>query len=82
MPKKNRTARRHPAAEPNIPQAARRRLWSMEETADQLNIHRTYLYPLIRSGDLTQVHIGRRAMITDESLSRFVAKLEDGAAAG
>lgn len=35
---------------------------------------RTTIYRLIESGELTRVNIGRRAFITSESISAFVAR--------
>lgn len=53
------------------------RLVSMQEARDKWlgGLGRTTLYELIKRGELTQVHIGRRGFITAASLERYVERL-------
>ena len=45
------------------------------EAADQLSVGRTTIYGLIERGELKTVKIGRRALVTRESLEAYVARL-------
>ena len=44
-------------------------------------VGRTTVYELIKRGELTQVHIGRRGFITTESLAAYVERLAEAASA-
>ncbi len=44
-------------------------------------IGRTTLWKLVRDGELEQVSIGRRAFITEASLSAFVERLREAVSA-
>lgn len=50
-------------------------LHSISQTAQLLGIGRSSLYALIAEGRITTVKIGRRTLIRDEELRRFVAQL-------
>lgn len=56
-------------------QETSRRLYSINETADQLSIGRAKLYTLIAGGELDVVKIGRRSLVTAESLDAYVKRL-------
>ncbi len=56
-------------------QERQRLLVSVPETLYQLSISRSRLYELIDSNDLVQVKIGRRTLITQQSISDFVDRL-------
>lgn len=49
--------------------------FSIKETKEQLSIGHTRLYELLGSGELTAVKLGRRTIVTAESLNRFIAQL-------
>ena len=53
------------------------RLVSMQEAREHYlgGLGRTTLYELIKRGELTQVHIGRRGFITADSLEHYVTRL-------
>jgi excisionase family DNA binding protein len=51
-------------------------LYSYANTMQQLSIGLTTLYKLIDTGQLTRVHIGRRSLITAESLEAYVNSLK------
>ena len=53
-------------------------LHSINSTAKILGIGRSSLYGLIASGQLRPVKIGRRTLIPDETIRRFVADLRAG----
>jgi excisionase family DNA binding protein len=57
-----------------------RMLYGYDEVMHQLNIGRTTLYVLIDTGQLARVNIGRRALITAESLTAYVDSLKDATA--
>jgi excisionase family DNA binding protein len=50
-------------------------LHPMEAAAAALGVGRTTVYNLAARGDLRTVHIGRRALVTDESLRAYVERL-------
>jgi excisionase family DNA binding protein len=56
-----------------------RLLYSYDEVTQQLNIGRTTLYMLIDTGQLVKVTIGRRALITAESVAAYVDSLKGSA---
>ena len=51
-------------------------LHSIKSTADILDIGRSSVYGLIATGKIQPVKIGRRTLIPDQSVQRFVAELE------
>lgn len=53
-------------------------LHSVDDTCHKLNIGRTTLYKLVGDGQLKQVHIGRRTLITAESISAYINHLTEG----
>lgn len=53
-----------------------RMLYSYDEVTQQLNIGRSTMYGLIDTGQLVKVTIGRRALITAESLTAYVDSLK------
>jgi excisionase family DNA binding protein len=55
-------------------------LQSIERTLHQLGIGRTTLYQLIADGELEQVHIGRRSLITTKSIAAYVDRLSQATA--
>jgi excisionase family DNA binding protein len=52
-----------------------RLLLPMAEAGEQLGVGRTTMYDLAARGEVEVVHIGRRALVTEESLSAFVDRL-------
>lgn len=60
---------------------ARQGLVSVVDTARQLGVGRTTVYGEIDSGRLTRVKIGSRALITQESIDRYISALVAEAAA-
>ena len=59
---------------------ASRMLYPVSEAAEQLCIQRTSLYELLKCGQLERVKIGRRTLITAESLTAYVDRLRAVAA--
>jgi predicted DNA-binding transcriptional regulator AlpA len=59
------------------------RLVSIQEAREKWlgGLGRTTVYELIKRGELTQVHIGRRGFITTESLAAYVNRLSEAATA-
>ncbi len=53
-----------------------RMLYSYDEVMHKLGIGRTTLYGLIDTGQLVKVNIGRRGLITAESLVAYVDSLK------
>lgn len=53
-------------------QALKPKLWSVEETAQLLNLHWQTVRKLIRNGDLVPTRIGDRVMVRDDELERFI----------
>lgn len=47
----------------------------IEEAASAIGGSRSMVYRLIESGDLGRVKIGRRALVTTESIHEYVARL-------
>ena len=60
--------------------AVRRLLYPVHEAALQLGIQRTSLYELLKCGELERVKIGRRTLITADSLADYVDRLRMAAA--
>lgn len=55
---------------------ARARLfYPMDEAAALIGVKRTSLYKLVNAGKLHRIHIGRKALITTDSLARYCASL-------
>ena len=55
------------------------KLLSIQEVRDVLGgIARTTVYQLINDEELVRVKIGRRALVTSESVEQYVTKLEAG----
>jgi excisionase family DNA binding protein len=59
------------------------RLVSIQEAREKWlgGVGRTTVYDLIKRGELTQVHIGRRGFITAKSLEAYVDRLSAAATA-
>lgn len=53
-------------------------LHPVEDACRMLGIHRTTLYELIGRGAVQRVKIGRKSLITADSIERFVASLRAG----
>ncbi len=56
-----------------------RLLIPIEDSAAVLGVGRTTTYALMKAGELTTVKIGRRSLITAESLREYVQRLKDDA---
>ena len=56
---------------------AERKLYPIEETAGVLGVGRTTVYGLVDKGELQLVHIGRRGLITADSLDAYIERLSD-----
>lgn len=54
-------------------------LHSMEDTVGLLGVGRTTVYNLAAQGEFEVVHIGRRALATDESVRAYVERLSNAA---
>lgn len=52
--------------------ARRRLLVPIDETCFQLGVKRTTVFALIKDAKLERVHIGSRALVTQDSIDRFV----------
>jgi excisionase family DNA binding protein len=50
-------------------------LHRIESVAAQLDVARTTVYEIVKRGELQTVHIGRRALVTDQSLRAYVERL-------
>lgn len=59
-----------------------RLLYGIPEVADMLSIRRTAIYKLIAAGELERVKIGRRAVITGESIADYVGRLSQNSRLG
>ena len=59
---------------------SRRLLYPVHEAAEQLGIQRTSLYELLKGGELERVKIGRRTLVTAESLTEYVDRLRAASA--
>jgi excisionase family DNA binding protein len=60
---------------------AEQKLVSIDETAAALAVGRTTVYGLVDKGELQLVHIGRRGLVTADSLDAYVERLSGVAAA-
>ena len=56
-------------------------LLSIPEACDRLQLGRTTVYDLIRSGELASVSIGRRRLIPADALTNYVSRLTEAASA-
>jgi excisionase family DNA binding protein len=45
---------------------------SVREAADRTSLSQVYLWQLIRAGKLDAAHIGRRVLLTPESLEKLI----------
>jgi len=55
--------------------AASRLLYSVEEAADLLGIGRTYMFHLLRTGEIDSLKIGKRRMIPSDALDDYIEHL-------
>lgn len=55
-----------------------RMLYPVTDAAEVLGIGRSTLYELIASGELHTLKIGRRTLLSEDELRRYVRALEDG----
>jgi excisionase family DNA binding protein len=75
--------RRVPPNESERMTGAVNRLVSIQEAREKWlgGLGRTTVYELIKRGELTQVHVGRRSFITAKSLEGYVNRLQEAATA-
>ena len=59
-----------------------RTLYAVPETCQRLSIGRSTLYELIADGQIKAVKIGRRTLIPNEELERYVASLPSSTSSG
>jgi excisionase family DNA binding protein len=52
-----------------------RLLLDYEEAGDALNVGRTTIYKLVAAGEITPVKIGKRSLVTADSVRAYVARL-------
>lgn len=52
-----------------------RRLLSIKSAADRLDVGRTTIYELIKRQELRKVNIGRRGLITSDSIDAYIERL-------
>lgn len=57
------------------------RLYGVPEVAKRLDISRSRVFQLIRSGDLRAVKVGQRRLVSEQALFDFIDDLENGDAA-
>jgi excisionase family DNA binding protein len=53
----------------------RRKLYRVEEVAEVLNVGRTKVFDLIRSGHLASVKIGGSRRVTEQAIDDYIARL-------
>lgn len=58
-----------------------RKLYRVEEVADALDIGRTKVFDLIRSGQLASVKVGGSRRITEQAIEDYIDALVDEGAA-
>lgn len=65
------------ASQPHQPA---RMLFSVEEAAMMLSIHRSTVYDLVANGSLASLKIGRRRLISRHAMEQFIVanEVEDG----
>lgn len=56
-------------------------LLTVDQTAEMLNLHRTTVYELIRSGELDSLKIGASRRIPRKAVTRFIAEYPLGGGA-
>jgi len=61
--------------------AASRLLYSVEEAADLLGIGRTYMFHLLRTGEIDSLKIGKRWMVPGDALDNYIEHLRSANAA-
>ena len=54
------------------------KLFSVKDTEEILNLGHTKVCELIADGDIASIKIGRRRLVTPESIDRFIASREAG----
>jgi excisionase family DNA binding protein len=52
-----------------------RLLLDYEEAGDALNVGRTTIYKLVAAGEITPVKIGKRSLVTADSVRAYVNRL-------
>lgn len=52
-----------------------RLLLDYEEAGDALNVGRTTIYKLVAAGEITRVKIGKRSLVTADSVRAYVNRL-------
>lgn len=55
-------------------------LVTINEACERLQLGRSTVYDLLRSGDLPSVKVGRRRLIAASALEQYVERLTEGAA--
>jgi len=55
-----------------------RRLYSIAEIVERLGVGRTTVYGLVNAGELERVKIGRRSLVTGDSLEDYISSLTRG----
>jgi excisionase family DNA binding protein len=53
----------------------RRKLYRVEEVAEVLNVGRTKVFDLIRSGHLASVKVGGSRRVTEQAIDDYIARL-------
>ena len=53
----------------------RRKLYRVEEVAEVLNVGRTKVFDLIRSGQLASVKVGGSRRVTEQAIDDYIARL-------
>ena len=53
----------------------RRKLYRVEEVAEVLNVGRTKVFDLIRSGQLASVKVGGARRVTEQAVDDYIARL-------
>ena len=71
----------HDRTEVNVMSELANRLVSIQEAREKWlgGVGRTTVYELIKRGELTQVHVGRRSFLTAKSLAAYVDRLTEAA---
>lgn len=52
-------------------------LYSILDAAEAIGVKRSTMYELITRGEVTTVSIGRRRLVTADSLERYVERLKE-----
>jgi excisionase family DNA binding protein len=61
---------------PRHPPGAEPVLYSVEEAADLLGIGRTFMFRLIRTGQIQSFKIGKRRKITSDAIHEYINRLQ------